>query len=225
MARKNISQEKIINAFLFCAFEKSAGATSMADIADYLGIKKASLYNHFESRELMYERTLKYCKRTMSSFTFLPEKYITLDLFEKNDICSIFNTLIKRFIQYYEAEPFFQIFTFVQTEKYFNRFASEIIDDVIFSIELGVSQILLRYCVEKKLGYTPAEIDYAVKIYSSALFEQIDLYIMHKKEIVRQNPECGAGSLFALPTDDDAVSKIFFISENFIRCMFCKVSL
>ena len=47
MGRKNISQEKIIQAFLASAFEKSAGATSLSDIAEYLEIKKASLYNHF----------------------------------------------------------------------------------------------------------------------------------------------------------------------------------
>ena len=216
MTRKNISQEKIINAFLFCAFDKSAGATSMADIAEYLGIKKASLYNHFESREIMYEKTLNYCRRAINTFAFLPEKYITQDLFEKDDVFTVFNSLIKRFVQFYEVEPFFQIFTFVHTEKYFNKSAAEIVDEEHFSLELGVSQILLRYCVEKKLDLTPAEIDSAVKWYSSCLMQQIDLYIMHKKEIIRQNPECGAGSLFALPTDEEELNKIFNLSENYL---------
>lgn len=217
MTRKNISQEKIINAFLFSSFDKSAGATSMADIAEYLGIKKASLYNHFESREIMYEKTLNYCKKSLNSFTFLPEKFITPDLFQKNTIYEVFNSLIKRFIQFHEVEPFFQIFTFIHSEKYFNKTASEIVDEQLFSIELGVSQILLRYCVEEKLSLTPSEIDSAVKWYSSCLMNQIDQYIMHKKEIVRQNPECGAGSLFALPTDEEALNRIFELSENYIR--------
>lgn len=217
MTRKNISQEKIINAFLFCAFDKSAGATSMADIAEYLGIKKASLYNHFESREIMYEKTMNYCKRSLGGIAFLPEKYITPDLFEKNSIFEVFNNLIKRFIQFYEVEPFFQIYTFIHSEQYFNKDAASIVDDEIFRIELGVSQILLRYCVEKKLELTPGEIDSGVKFYASALMQQIDSYIMHKKEIVRQNPECGAGSLFALPTDEEALNKIYSLSENFLK--------
>ena len=217
MTRKNISQEKIINAFLFCAFDKSAGATSMADIAEYLGIKKASLYNHFESREIMYEKTMNYCKRSLGCIAFLPEKYITPDLFEKNSIFEVFNNLIKRFIQFYEVEPFFQIYTFIHSEQYFNKDAASIVDDEIFRIELGVSQILLRYCVEKKLELTPGEIDSGVKFYASALMQQIDSYIMHKKEIVRQNPECGAGSLFALPTDEEALNKIYSLSENFLK--------
>jgi len=217
MTRKNISQEKIINAFLFCAFDKSAGATSMADIAEYLGIKKASLYNHFESREIMYEKTMNYCKRSLGGIAFLPEKYITPDLFENNSIFEVFNNLIKRFIQFYEVEPFFQIYTFIHSEQYFNKDAASIVDDEIFRIELGVSQILLRYCVEKKLELTPGEIDSGVKFYASALMQQIDSYIMHKKEIVRQNPECGAGSLFALPTDEEALNKIYSLSENFLK--------
>lgn len=217
MTRKNISQEKIINAFLFCAFDKSAGATSMADIAEYLGIKKASLYNHFESREIMYEKTMNYCKRSLGGIAFLPEKYITPDLFENNSIFEVFNNLIKKFIQFYEVEPFFQIYTFIHSEQYFNKDAASIVDDEIFRIELGVSQILLRYCVEKKLELTPGEIDSGVKFYASALMQQIDSYIMHKKEIVRQNPECGAGSLFALPTDEEALNKIYSLSENFLK--------
>lgn len=219
MTRKNVSQEKIINAFLFSAFDKSAGATSMADIAEYLGIKKASLYNHFESREIMYEKTLQYCKRSLNSFSFLPDKYITSDLFEKQDIFSVFNALIKRFIQFYEVEPFFQIYSFIHSEMYFNKAASEIVDDELFGIELGVSQILLRYCVEKKLNLTPGEIDSAVKMYSSCLMQQIDQYIMHKKEIVRENPESGAGSLFALPTDEEALNKIYSLSDNYLKRM------
>lgn len=217
MTRKNISQEKIIQAFLFCAFDKSAGASSMADIAEYLGIKKASLYNHFESREIMYEKTLNYCKRTLGGITFLPEKFITPELFTNQTIFEVFNNLIKRFIQLYEVEPYFQIYAFVHSEQYFNKGAAEIVDDELFRIELGVSQILLRYCVEKKLDLTPAEIDSAVKFYASALMMQIDSYIMHKKEIVRQNPECGAGSLFALPTDEAELAKIFSLSENYLK--------
>ena len=72
----------------------------MADIAEYLGIKKASLYNHFESREIMYEKTLNYCRRAINTFAFLPEKYITQDLFEKDDVFTVFNSLIKRFVQF-----------------------------------------------------------------------------------------------------------------------------
>ena len=217
MASKNISREKIISAFLFCAFDKNVGATSLQDIAEYLGIKKASLYNHFQGRDEMYAETLAYCGSQMEALNFIPENFMKLDLFQKKSLTDVFNTLIRRYIQIYEAEPYFQIFVFVHSEKYFNQLAAEIADREIQKLEYGVSQILLIYCNDKKAGLSPAELDAAVKFYSSSLFNQIDLYIMHKKEIVRQNPECGVGSLFALPTDDAVLNEIYRLSDAYLK--------
>ena len=112
MASKNISREKIISAFLFCAFDKNVGATSLQDIAEYLGIKKASLYNHFQGRDEMYAETLAYCGSQMEALNFIPENFMKLDLFQKKSLTDVFNTLIRRYIQIYEAEPYFQIFFF-----------------------------------------------------------------------------------------------------------------
>ena len=61
MSKKNISQEKIIQAFIASAFVKSAGGTSLADISESLEIKKASLYNHFSSRDEMYNAAVEFC--------------------------------------------------------------------------------------------------------------------------------------------------------------------
>ena len=76
MSKKNISQEKIIQAFLTSAFDKSAGATSLADVADSLEIKKASLYNHFESREAMYDASIAYCEKEIGQVDFLTQKVL-----------------------------------------------------------------------------------------------------------------------------------------------------
>ena len=126
MAKKKITREKIINAFLFCAFDKSAGATSLADIADYLEIKKASLYNHFESKEEMYSATLEYCRDFLAETKFLPDSLVTERTFTTYKIEEVFSTLIKNYIHIYEAEPLFQIYVFIHTEQYFNKTASEL---------------------------------------------------------------------------------------------------
>ena len=220
MAKKKITREKIINAFLFCAFDKSAGATSLADIADYLEIKKASLYNHFESKEEMYSATLEYCRDFLAETKFLPDSLVTERTFTAYKIEEVFSTLIKNYIHIYEAEPLFQIYVFIHTEQYFNKTASEIVDVERAKMEYSVSQVLLAYCNQKKKELSTVEVDCAVRWYSSCLMNQIDQYIMHKKEIVRQNPECGAGSLFALPTDEDALNRIFTLSENYLKNLF-----
>ena len=78
MSKKNISQEKIIQAFIASAFEKSAGGTSLADISESLEIKKASLYNHFSSRDEMYAAAVDFCGKKLEAFITFRKKLLSL---------------------------------------------------------------------------------------------------------------------------------------------------
>ena len=49
------------------------------------------------------------------------------------------------------------------------------------------------------------------------ILQQLDSYITNRKETVRQNPDCSAGSLFALPTDDAAVTKAVKMVELLLK--------
>lgn len=218
MSKKRISREKIINAFLFSAFDKSAGATSLQDISDFLQIKKASLYNHFSSKDEMYEATLLYCSDYLNFVNFLPEELLKDSRIYSENVFSAFKKIIKRYIQIYESEPLFQIFVFVHTEQYFNKAASNIADLEILKIENGIRKLVKGFIEKGKIkNLTEIEINNFSKWFALAILQQIDIYIMHKKEIVRQNPESGTGSLFALPTDDSALSEILDLTDNYIN--------
>ena len=134
MSKKNISQEKIIQAFLASAFEKSAGATSLADIAEILEIKKASLYNHFENRDAMYDATIYYCGKEIDKITFLPEKALDPAKTSKTTPYAFFKKMITRFFEMYENEPLFQMYAFIHTEQYFNVDALKIVEKEIEKI-------------------------------------------------------------------------------------------
>ena len=74
---EKITKESIIKSLLDTAFYKSAGGTSLSDIAESLGIKKASLYNHFESRSDIIERATSsfiICAVFMSKYFWLSTK-------------------------------------------------------------------------------------------------------------------------------------------------------
>lgn len=220
MGKKRIDQEKIISAFLFSAFDKSSGATSLQDISDILQIKKASLYNHFESKDDMYNATMVYCRDYLCSVNFLSEEYLKDDKIFKDTPGAAFRKIIKRYVQLFEAEPLFQIYTFIHTEKYFNKQAFDAADQEYQKIQQGISYLIKGFIKAGKLqSRTPAEIRNYAAWFSSALLSQIDFYIFHKKEIVRQNPESGAGSLFALPTDDDALSGILKLADSYIKTL------
>ena len=70
-------------------------------------------------------------------------------------------------------------------------------------------QIIEAFCATGKISKKSGkEILETANVLSSFLIQQRDFYIATRKEIVRQNPESGAGSLFALPTDNQALNKI-----------------
>ncbi|MDD6969805.1 MAG: TetR/AcrR family transcriptional regulator [Treponema sp.] len=218
MGRKNISQEKIIQAFLASAFEKSAGATSLSDIADYLEIKKASLYNHFQSRDAMYEATVYHCGKCIEEISFLPEKSLENIKTNKLTASQIFKKFITRYFELYDSEPLFQVYTFIRTEQYFNREALIIVQNELKKINDEVFSIIkvLTEC-GKLSNRNEKELKELASSITVVIIQQRDFYIATRKETVRQNPDCGAGSLFALPTDDKALSGAVKLVENLIK--------
>ena len=220
MAKKNISQEKIIQSFISCAFEKSAGATSLSDIADALQIKKASLYNHFENREAMYYASIDYCGNEIATVGFLPEKNYETIINNKTTPQSMFKRLITRFFEIYETEPCFEMYSFVHTEQYFNIKALNIIekenDVIIKDIKKMINGFISVNKIAKK---TEKEVKEIASVIASIIIQQRDVYIAKRKETVRLNPECGAGSLFALPTDETELNKTIKIVDSYLKLL------
>ena len=218
MAKKRITQENIINAFLFSAFENGAGASSLQDISDILQIKKASLYNHFESKDEMYAVTLDYCRIYLSNVNFIPDELREKPNLFDDSVQSVFKKIIKRFINIYEEEPCFQIYSFIHTEQYFNVSAMEIRKNEIEKIEEGFLFLIKGFVEAGKLKkLTPTELRSTSAMMAAVVLQQMDLYIIQKKETVRQNPESGVGSLFALPTDDATMNSIIKLFEIYIK--------
>lgn len=218
MSRKNISQEKIIQSFIASAFEKSPGATSLSDICQILGIKKASLYNHFESRDAMYEATMEFCASEIGKVGFAAEG--TLDTIIKNKTAplTLFKKLITRFFNLYENEPLFEMYSFVRTEQFFNVKALDIVRKENQRIYDDIYKVIEAFCAVGKIKEkNEKEISDAATMLSSFIIQNRDFYIANRKEVVRQNPESGAGSLFALPTDDQALNKIIKNCEMILK--------
>ena len=220
MSRKNLSREKIIQSFLTASFEKSAGATSLADIADALEIKKASLYNHFESKEQMYDETLAYCKTEIENVSFLADKVFDSIKNSKISVLNLFKKLISRYFELFELEPAFQVYVFVHTEQYYNLKAYEIINNQYEQLTEEIRKILTACMTEEKLADRSEKETKDMAAYiSSMILHQLVLCIANRKEIVRQNPESGAGSLFELPSDSLAVTRTLKLIESYFKAV------
>lgn len=221
MSRKNISRERIIQSFLVSAFDKSAGGTSLADISQSLEIKKASLYNHFESRDAMYDATLSFCEKEISSVSFLADRTIEALINGKSNPQTLFKRLITRYFSLFENEPLFHMYVFVHTEQYFNIKALNIVQQEHDKMVEEIKQVLITLVkLEKIVEKSDKELkDFANGI-TAIILQQLDLYIANRKETVRQNPESGAGSLFALPTDETALNMTVRLVDCFTKQLF-----
>ena len=202
MSKKNISQEKIIQAFLTSSFDKSAGATSLADVADSLEIKKASLYNHFESRDAMYDATIAYCAQQIGQVEFLTQKVQETVTAGKTTVPAAIKKLIARYFALFDSEPLFKMYVFVHTEQYFNAAALKIVQNQVEKINEDIKKL-----VETKEVATSL---------TSIILQQLDAYIAVRKETIRQNPETGAGSLFELPSDNNIINKAGKLAEAYL---------
>ena len=212
MSKKNISQEKIIQAFLGSTFDKSAGATSLADVADRLEIKKASLYNHFESREAMYAASLDYCMQEINKVEFINPKLLDSVNSGKITLPNLFKKTISRYFALFDSEPLFKMYVFVHSEQYFNANALTIAQHQTERVTEDIKGVLPVYI--KNLS--EKEIKELASALSSLIMQQLDAYIALRKETVRLNPETGAGSLFELPSDNNIINKASRLVEGLL---------
>ena len=220
MSKKNISQEKIIQAFLASAFDKSAGATSLADVSEGLEIKKASLYNHFESRDAMYAASIAYSAQEVGAVSFLEEK--TLESIKGGKVApaAVFKKLITRYFELYENEPLFQIYVFVHSEQYFNLDALKIVEGENNQLCDSIKDLLSAFVAAKKIEKkTEKELKDIAGELAAVIIQHRDSYIAARKETVRQNPDSKAGGLFALPTDEAALGRTLKLVEVMLKAL------
>ncbi len=215
MSKKNISQEKIIQAFLSSAFDKSAGGTSLADVADSLEIKKASLYNHFESREVMYAASLEYCRKEIGNVEFITSKQAESLNSGKMTLVNVFKKAIARYFGLFDSEPLFKMYVFVHTEQYFNANALKIVQNQAEKVTEDIKTVLTYFIKDK----SEKEIKDIATAVSNLVLQLLDSYISQRKETVRLNPETGAGSLFELPSDNNIINKASRLVESFLNCL------
>ena len=217
MPKKAVSAQSIVESALFSAFKNGMGETSLADIALELGIKKASLYNYFAGKEEILAALCSYC----SDF------YARINLFEQELFAKInstnceklFKKSVDAYIRAHESEPLFQIYTLVQSEKYFdNDFLKicqaqrqKIFDQSFLFFKIASAQT-------KGSAQKPDEIlRLHSNFFADGILSRLDFYIAQKKETIRRNPECDAGSLFALPSDEKEIGGMTFFALEILR--------
>ena len=212
---KKISQEEIILALIDISFFKSTGATSLSDIAERLGIKKASLYNHFDSRDAILSEAFKFCADYLSEINFLPPDLEAVT--KKYSAASVLKGIINRYFKMHEKRPLFQIYTFVESQKYFSKPAAEIVSaeqarlyeqtEILFKSLMNNGKIFLPE------AYKSGCIQWFLNGVSTLLSNRL----MQRKRMIVENPSGEEGELFPLPVDDSVLEEIDRLIDDFTR--------
>lgn len=161
---------------------------------------------------------MEFCASEIGKVGFAAEG--TLDTIIKNKTAplALFKKLITRFFNLYENEPLFEMYSFVRTEQFFNVKALDIVRKENQRIYDDIYRVIEAFCAVGKIEEkNEKEISDAASVLSAFIIQNRDFYIANRKEVVRQNPESGAGSLFALPTDDQALNKIIKNCEMILK--------
>ena len=197
---EKITREKIILAFLESCFEKNAGGTSLSDVAGRLGIKKASLYNHYESRDAMVEDTLRWSGEYMKRTYFIPSDIDAIS--RKYSAETVMKGIVNRWFKLNEKEPLFQIYSFVESEKYISNAAAEISQESREKLISQTATAFLSLSAAGKIAQITEEKAVQIsKMYTGIVMSFLDSYLTDKKIQIRTNPETGEGSLFAPPQE------------------------
>ena len=213
MAGEKITREKIIRAVLDSAFEKSSGGTSLADISAILGIKKASLYNHFASRDDMINATTAACDVILKKVHLLPGK-IELAA-KKYSAQALTKALAKRYLAFFEKAPVFQVYVYVESQKFFDPEVSKIESEAKARLT-GECLILLEVLAKQgKISTEKANAASAIWL-ANGMRELLSYYLLERKNILRNNP-LGENSLFEAPDSDKTVKKIESLIAHFMN--------
>lgn len=92
---KKNRKEEIILAALMLASDKGLGNVSMNMIADSVGIKKPSLYNHFKSKYELVNEMYLFLRDKAQKNTHTQMDY---SIFENKSPCEILTVLVKNYI-------------------------------------------------------------------------------------------------------------------------------
>lgn len=210
---KGLSREVIIKTVLHTAFIRSAGGTSLGDIAEELNVKKASLYNHFFSREDILESTLDFCGKYYSSITFAPPDLDSVA--QKYSAETVFKGVVGRYIKMHEKLPLIEVYTFVQSQKYFSKKAAFIVEGELKKITSQTEDILQALIKNKKIVLDEKSVKSCAKWFCAGISSILSDCVIVKKQTIMENPESGEGELFSLPADSSSLEAIERLVSDF----------
>ncbi len=156
------TRQEIIDALLTLGEEKGLSNVSLSDIADKVGIRKASLYSHFESQKAMTQAMVDHCQQLLQGKSFKVD-------FKAKDAQSLIEALVDSFLGTFAERPLSSYLSIVQQQRMFDPYFAEQHKRLVSMIGARV-RVALEYCVQRSWLNIP-DTDVASDFFTSAVMD------------------------------------------------------
>lgn len=144
-------KEEIIQATLSLASEKGLSNISMSQIAEYIGIKKPSLYNHFKSKDEIIEATYQHLRNEAKSSLSIDEIDYA-KLIEGKSLKEILMLTINNYSNMTTQENMLKFYKIIYAERTFNPLAAKILIEETNRMVNATKNLFYALQVHKKLN-------------------------------------------------------------------------
>ena len=135
------TRDDIINALLNLSEEKGYSNVSLSDIAKEVGIRKASIYSHFESQQAITDALINHCENELGSRSF------TVD-FKAKDVQSLLESLLDSVLSTFTEPPLSSFFSIVEQQRMFDQRFSKLHDGIVAMVSARV-RVALEFCIQR----------------------------------------------------------------------------
>ena len=163
------TKEKIILATLDLATEYGLKSLSMSQIANEVGIKKPSLYNHFDSKEQLIKGVYEYL-RDKSKEALVETSYG--DNFKNKSACDILYDAVLNYEKMVLSDDMLKFYKVIYAERTTDKDAAKIVVEETGKM-IGATKALLE-ALNKENKLNVADIDIAATSFAMTIHGLID---------------------------------------------------
>ena len=156
------TREDLINALLSLGEEKGLSNVSLSDIAMEVGIRKPSIYSHFESKEALVDASVLYCREQMKSRSFPVN-------FKAPDAQSLLASLVDSFLMTFAEAPLSSFLSITEQQRMFDPRFAEVRNQLVSMIGARI-RVALEFCVQRS-WLDIRDTDIASDFFTSAVME------------------------------------------------------
>ena len=181
---RNGRKEEIVLATLELAAEKGLANVSMSMIAEKIGIKKPSIYKHFDSKDEIVEAMYQYLrKQAKIKANIKPVDYSTL--FTGKTAFEVLQVLVYGYIRMNQQEEMLNFYKVIYSERSIQPMAAKIVAEETGRMILATKQLFYAMEVHKVLHFENPDmsaVSFAMTIHGLMDYELDQIYGECKEE-------------------------------------------